>query len=365
MKLLVLAQIPPPMHGQSLMVQTLVTGLPAHGIAVHHINLGLSRDAADIGRWRLGKIFTVLVACARTVVARFQHGCDTLYYVPAPGKRGALYRDWLVMLLCRPFYKRVVLHWHAAGLGEWLASQATAPEHWFTQFLLGQADVAIVLSENLRADAEALAPKNIIAVPNGIADPGASAGQQTATTGSPFQVLFLGLCCEAKGLFAAAEAVLAANRAVRALKAEPKFTLVAAGEFSDFPTGSRFEDLCANHPSALRYVGPVQGVEKARLFRESNCLCLPTNYPPEGQPLVLLEAMAHDLPIVATCWGAIPDTLPPEALLVEPGDTEALTLALIQLHKNPPPPDVFRRHFLAHFTAEEHLVHLTDALQTL
>ena len=42
------------------------------------------------------------------------------YYVPAPGKRVALYRDWLVMLLCRPFFKNIILHWHAAGLAKWL-----------------------------------------------------------------------------------------------------------------------------------------------------------------------------------------------------------------------------------------------------
>ena len=45
---------------------------------------------------------------------------DTFYYVPAPGKPVAFYRDWLVMLLCRPFFKNIILHWHAAGLAKWL-----------------------------------------------------------------------------------------------------------------------------------------------------------------------------------------------------------------------------------------------------
>lgn len=363
MKLLVLAQTPPPLHGQSLMVETLVNGLPAHGIAVHHVNLGLSRDAADIGRWRPGKIFAVLGACARTVGARFRHGCDTLYYVPAPGKRSALYRDWMVMLLCRPFFPRLVLHWHAAGLSEWLAAQAILPELWLTKLLLGRADLSIILSDNLRADAELFAAKKIIAVPNGIADPCPNTRERTPAPADPFQVLFLGLCCEEKGLFAAAEAVLAANRAVRAPKAEPKFTLVAAGSFADFATGSRFKEMCAQHPVALQYAGHVYGVGKARLLLESHCLCLPTHYPPEGQPLVLLEAMAYDLPVVATRWRAIPDTLPPEAILVEPGDADALATALLELRKSPPAAGVFRRHFLTHFTADRHLAGLAHALR--
>jgi glycosyltransferase involved in cell wall biosynthesis len=361
MKLLVLAQTPPPVHGQSVMVSTLVAGLPARGIAVEHVNLGLSRDAADIGRWRPGKFFALLGACMRAVAARRRAGADTLYYVPAPGKRGALYRDWLVMLLCRPFYKRVVLHWHAAGLADWLATRGRGWERWLSHRLLGGADLALVLSDCLRADADAFAPKKIRTVPNGIPDPGHDRDRQANAAG-PFQVLFLGLCCEEKGLFAAAAAVLAANRAVRAPKAGPRFTLVAAGAFADFPTARRFDDLCAQHPAALRYAGQVQGAAKEELLTASNCLCLPTTYPLEGQPLVLLEAMAHDLPVVATRWRAIPDTLPPEAILVEPGDAEALTQALLQLRREPPPAGVFRRHFLAHYTTEQHLAALAAAL---
>ena len=358
MKLLVLAQTPPPLHGQSLMVQTLVAGLPAHGVAVHHVNLGLSRDAADIGRWRLGKFFAVLGACARAVAGRFRHGCDTLYYVPAPGKRGALYRDWIVMLLCRPFFNRLVLHWHATGLGEWLASGATAPERWVTQLLLGRADLSIVLAEALRGDAVALRAKKIAVVANGIADPLAGAEPPKRPPVAPFQVLFLGLCSEEKGLFATADAVLAANQSAE----RAAFALTAAGPFPDAETERRFASLAAANPAALRHAGFVSGAAKTELLKRSHCLCLPTCYPLEGQPLVLLEAMAHDLPIIATRWRGIPETLPPEAILVEPGDGTTLTAALVALQKNPPTTDAFRRHFLAHFTAEKHLTALAMAL---
>jgi glycosyltransferase involved in cell wall biosynthesis len=358
MKLLVLAQTPPPIHGQSLMVQTLLTGLPGHGIEVHHVNLGLSRDAADIGRWRLGKIAAVLDACLHTVVARFRHGCDTLYYVPAPGKRGALYRDWVVMLLCRPFFKRLVLHWHAPGLGEWLDTRATAPERALTQLLLGRAALSIVLAGSLRGDAEKLRARKIAVVANGIADPNPPV-RPSRSEKAPFEVLFLGLCDEAKGLFDLADAVLAANRQA----GTDSCRLTAAGAFPDSATAQRFATLTEKHPRMVRHMGFVDGEDKQRLLRDSDCLGLPTRFPNEGQPLVLLDAMAHDLPVVATRWRGIPETLPPEAALVEAHNIEALAQALVQLRKNPPPAGVFRRHFLAHYTAEQHLARLAEALR--
>jgi glycosyltransferase involved in cell wall biosynthesis len=359
MKLLVLAQTPPPLHGQSLMVATLVAGLPAHGVEVHHVNLRLSRDIADIGRWHAGKMLAVLDACLSAIVLRFRHGCDTLYYIPAPGKRGALYRDWVVLLLCRPFFRRLVLHWHASGLADWLVRHATAPERAITRRLLGGADLSVVLGAGLQADARAFAPHTIAIVPNGIADPGG--GERPAPpAAAPWQVLFLGLCSEEKGLFAAAAAVLAANR----LSAAPAFVLTAAGSFPDPASARRFAELCAANPATLRYAGPVSGAAKDRLLRTSHCLCLPSRYPAEGQPLVLLEAMAHDLPIVASRWRAIPDTVPAAALLVEPGDDAALAAALVQLRRHPPAPGIFRRHYLEHYTVPAHLATLAAALDS-
>lgn len=362
MKLLVLAQIPPPLHGQSIMVKTLVEGLPARGVELHHVNLRLSRDAADIGGWRPGKLLAVLDACWHAVAARLLHGCDTLYYVPAPGKRGALYRDWAVMLLVRPFFKKLVLHFHNGGLGDWLATRATPPERWISRLLLGRADLAIILGENLRADAAALGAQSIAIVPNGIADPCADTTPPPLPPvgAGPFEVLFLGLCTEEKGLFAAAEAVLAANAQAGA----PAFRLTAAGPFVTASERARFAALSAAHPDTLQHAGFAAGEAKRLLFARSHCLCLPTRYAHEAQPLVVLEALAHDRPVIASRWRALPEMVPPACgRLVPPGDGAALTAALLGLHDAPPAPGLCRAHFLAHGTEASHLDTLAAALR--
>ncbi|MGH7946398.1 MAG: hypothetical protein ACREF9_15515, partial [Opitutaceae bacterium] len=254
MKLLVLAQTPPPLHGQSLMVQTMVDGLPAYGIALHHLNLRLSRDTGDIGRWRTGKAWATFVIAIRALHARFTHGCNTLYYVPAPAKRGALYRDWLVLLICRPAFRFLVLHWHAAGLGEWLLHHAHPIERCISRLLLGRAHLAIVLGEGLRKDAAALDPRRIAVVRNGIADPCPGFTRVAVTNREHFKAIFVGLCSREKGVLATAAAVLEANRADKTSVRQP-VQLIVAGDFPDEATSREFHALANASSGAVRHAG--------------------------------------------------------------------------------------------------------------
>lgn len=364
MKLLVLAQTPPPVHGQSVMVQALVHGLPRVGVPVHHVNLRLSQDSQDVGRWRIGKVFTTLGSALRTIHARFTQHCDTLYYVPAPpGKRGALYRDWALMFFCRPFFRRCVLHWHAVGLGEWLHESATGFERVITRILLGRADLAIVLGDALRSDAEQLRPRRIAVIPNGVPAPPAPG---PAPQPRPFRLLFLALCSEEKGLFAAAASVLETNRRCGSSDASPAFVLTAAGPFDRSDTADRFHRLCGEHPNVFRHAGTVTGPAKSALFADTHAFVFPTRYAAEGMPLVALEALAHDRPIIATNWRALTDVVTPDVgLLTPPGNDAALAAALLRMRDHPPPPKACRTRFLNHFTLERHLAALATALRAL
>ena len=73
--------------------------------------------------------------------------------------------------------------------------------------------------------------------------------------------------------------------------------------------------------------------------------------------------MAYDLPIIATRWSAIPDMLPPAAILVERGDANELLAAINRLAEKSPPPGVLRQHYLAHYTTDRHLQRLAKVLQ--
>jgi glycosyltransferase involved in cell wall biosynthesis len=276
MKLLVFAHVPPPHHGQSYMVQLMLQGFggdhrkrrksfvprhPAgdvHGIECCHVNNRLSQRLEDIGEFRGGKLFLLLAHCLEAIWCRYRYGVTNFYYIPAPGKRSALYRDWLVMLLCRPFFKHFILHWHAAGLAKWLETAAQMRTRALTFRGAKHTDLSIVLSRYNLADADKLLPRRVRVVSNGIPDPCPHfdeeiqsrrrarfalrtrllAGEKVqpdelTKAGQPqtVRVLYLAHCMREKGLFDAMQAVQIANRTLRAQDAVVRLKLIAAGSF--------------------------------------------------------------------------------------------------------------------------------------
>ncbi len=410
MKLLVFAHTPPPHHGQSYLVQLMLEGLggdhrranptraassaaaDSYGVECYHVNARLSKRLEDIGEWRGGKLLLLVLRCLEAIWCRVRYGVTNLYYIPAPGKRSALYRDWLFMLICRPFFKRLILHWHAAGLAKWLETSVLVRTRAMTYRLMKRADLSIVLSNYNVADAEKLLPRRVRVVSNGVPDPcpdfaeavlprrqkrfaararllaGENLGTDDFQTAGPdlhlVKVLFLAHCTREKGLFAAAEAVRLANRACASRYAPVRMLLLAAGSFVTPEEKSEFDQLLADpeYGEAVQYRGFVTGDEKLRLLRESDLFCFPTCYPSENQPVNLIEAMAFGLPVVTTRWRSLPEMLP----LGYPGLVggqmpESIAAALLALMTRDTGEDL-RKTFLERYTLERHLTGLAKAL---
>ena len=398
MKLLVFAHTPPPHHGQSYMVQLMLAGLggdarrnksaapPALGIECYHVNARFSRGLADIGEFQGAKIFLIFWFCLQAVWLRCRYDVKHFYYVPAPGKRVALYRDWLIMFLCRPFFKTVILHWHAAGLAKWLETETTISARAVTYRFFRPVDLSLVLSRYNFADAEKLLSHKIRVVNNGIPDPCADFAQviqprrresfltrQKIFTGEKtvapltVKILFLAHCTREKGLFAAAAAVLRANRSLAVRGLPVRLQLTAAGNFVTDAEKAEFDRLMqdAAFAAAVAHVGFVSGERKAALYREADLFLFPTQYLGENQPVNLIEAMAFGLPIVTTRWRSLPEMLPPNtAGLVAGQDTEELAAAILKVLVEESG-EQMREHFTAHFTLERHLAELAAALRSV
>lgn len=83
--------------------------------------------------------------------------------------------------------------------------------------------------------------------------------------------------------------------------------------------------------------GAKYGEEKNAIMEQSDAFLFPTSYHNECFPLVLLEAMQHALPIIATPVGAIPDIVEDgvNGILVPERDPEALASAMKSLMDAP------------------------------
>lgn len=341
------------------MVQLMLEILPraAPEIEVHHVNLALSPSGADIGRWQPRKLLAARRALrtAHGKIAKF--ACDALYYVPAPGKRIALWRDVMLLRSLRPQVSQLILHWHASGLGRWLETAASGWEQRAAQRVLGQAELSIALADSLQSDVEKLNPRRSVSVPNGISDPFADVDppqRREKTKHDPVQILFLGAGSAAKGLF----------RTIGALEHLPaRYSVTFAGNFVDQGAAHQFSEAANRFAGRVHHAGFVDHTSRRQLLRESDVVAFPTTYEHEAFPLVLIEALAADLPIVTTRWRAIPDLLPTNFNgFVEPDSPADIARAIERSVTHHP---AHRAYFLDHYTADHFGQAMARALRQL
>jgi glycosyltransferase involved in cell wall biosynthesis len=364
-------------------------------IACYHVNARLSNKLEDIGNLRFGKLLLLLGYCLRAIWYRFRYGVTNFYYVPAPGKRSALYRDWMVMFVCRPFFKKLILHWHAAGLATWLETVVQMRFRSLTYRLMKQVDLSIVLSRYNRADAEKLFSRQIKVVGNGIPDPCPEfadevlprrkarfaarrkllSGQTLTeedlkdTGGSPqiVRVLYLAHCTREKGLFDALAGVALASQRLAERRFPVCLRLLVAGTFVTNHEKIQFDQLAAQPGMSdlVQYYGFVSGAQKNQLLREADLFCFPTYYENENQPVNLIEAMAFGLPILTTRWRSLPELFPANySGLVDIRSPEQVANVMPALMTGEAG-DGFREIFLRNFTLERHLAGLADAFTQL
>lgn len=407
MKLLVFAHTPPPLHGQSYMVQLMLGGFggdrcgkPANpgndlGIECFHVDTRLSRRLEDIGGFQGMKLLRLMFYCFEAIYYRFRYGVENFYFIPAPGKKSALYRDWMVLFICRPFFKRIILHWHAAGLGKWLETSVQMPARTLTYHLAKRADLSIVLSRYNVADAEKLMPQKVRVVSNGIADPCPEFRQKVLprriarfaarelllagktlspenlheTGGDPqvVRLLFLAHCMEDKGLFDAMHAVVLANRTLAEQRATLRFKLMVAGTFVTAEERAQFDRLISDpeFEPAVEYLGFVSGASKDRALQQTDLFVFPTYYLGENQPVNLIEAMAYGIPIITTRWRSLSEMLPPDYPgLVSIRSPEKIAAAMLNV-MTMETGEGFRQMYLARFTLDAHLLKLAEAIRSV
>ena len=352
--ILIVGPTPPPYHGVAMAIQTLLDSKLHESFEVQHLELADRRGIGHVNKPDLHDVLLFLRQWFRLLTLLIYHRPRVVYFVVCQSTVGVI-RDSLFVWPARLFGAKVVAHLHGGGFQDWYTHR-WFPMRWYARALMRTVNQAIVLGESLRGQFDGLvASERIAVVPNGIPDCG------VGCVGMPrlrrrWQVLFLNTLNKMKG----AEVLLEAIALVVQQQTDVEF--VFAGPWSHDEHRREAEAYIAAHQLAafITFTGQVAGEKKCALLHSADLFVFP-GIQQEGQPLVVLEAMAAGLPILFTNRGCLGETLHDgeSGIEVLPGDARALAGQIQQLLGRP---DEMRRlganarvKFEQEYTLDRHL----------
>lgn len=243
-----------------------------------------------------------------------------------------LHRAAMDMLVARRAGGKTILHIHGAAFDKFHAQAGILGRRMIAWFLT-RADRVVALSERWRDKLLEMAPKaKVTVVENAISIPTVDPIQEHD---GPCRFLLMAKMDDWKGiddLLDAAAYLRAGDCDFELVLAGPPGT---AGDAAGLGAKIRNNDLTGQ----VRYVGTVEGEEKAALFRWADVYVQPSHH--EGLPISMLEALVHGLPVVATNVGACPEVITDgrEGVLLSPHRPDRLAATMYALACNP-----LRRH---------------------
>jgi glycosyltransferase involved in cell wall biosynthesis len=357
--ILIIGQTPPPYGGQALMIQELVRA-DFRTIRTYHVRMGFSDSMSALGRIGVRKILHLLTVVTRALHLRFRHKIRVLYYPPAGPTPAAILRDVVLLLVLRPFFRRVIFHFHAVGVSDYFRSKP-ATLRLLTRAAYGRPDAAIQNSVLAADDVAFFRARRVSIIANGLPDaaPPDYAGSDTSATA---RVLFVGAISEVKGTMLLLEAArqLAAGRS--------DFSVRFMGEFISRSYERKVREFCRENglDGVVSFLGLRVDGAKWEVFRDSDILCLPSFLESFGN--VLVEGMMFRLPVVATPVGGAPDIIVHEVTgLLSDHSPSALAGALERLIADRGLREAMgragRERYLERFTLKKHLARMEAALR--
>lgn len=235
--------------------------------------------------------------------------------------KGSFYRKYYVTKLSKKYSKKVIIHLHGSEFKDFYNCGDSKRKKQIRE-LFSIADASIVLGEDWKNFILSIVPKaNVIVINNAVPLPDI----ETKKIGKTRTFLFLGALIQRKG-------VVDLLNAVKQMKNQDvsNFRLLIAGVGGEEERLKEY--VKANElQSYVRFLGWITKEQKPELLKKADVLVLPSYN--EGLPIAILEAMSYGLPIISANVGSIAEAVKENenGFLIEPGDVDALTCAMIKL----------------------------------
>ncbi|MFB2938664.1 glycosyltransferase family 4 protein [Aerosakkonemataceae cyanobacterium BLCC-F154] len=254
----------------------------------------------------------------------FIHGVDVVHLHVS--ERGSVIRKSLFLLIAWLLNKPVIMHTHGS---EFHIFHSRLPKigKLMVNWVMQNSAILIVLSENWKnfyIQTCQVKPEKVLVLPNPVTVP---LEVPERKNNGEIKISFLGKINDRKGVFDLLSAF-----ALLPPEFKQKSRLIVAGSGEEEKADKLIKLLSLEENVEL--TGWLNSVQRDRLLAETDIFVLPSYN--EGLPMALLEAMSWGIPVITTPVGGIPEvvTHKQNGLLVDPGDTEQLKVALELLVKD-------------------------------
>lgn len=297
-RIVIAGQLPPPVGGQAVMIGRLVAQMKMRpNVRAEHLPFYFTRTTSDARRFNLGKVVELIAVLVRLVRLRMEGQIDLLIYPTGGPQLMPVLRDIVLLPFIHLASRRVVIHFHAAGIAEkWEGLPAAI--RWALRLCHRPVRGAIVQTQFGRRDPECLGIAEIRIVPHAVED---HRGAQPRGWGDPLRaisLLYVGHLCPDKGTPALIQVVAR----LREMGLPVELSLV--GECLAPWSEQDLRQAVMDHKleRVVNCPGPLRGSPKWDSYAAADLFVFPSLAPYESFGLVMVEAMMWALPIVATDW---------------------------------------------------------------
>ena len=297
-KILFILHLPPPVHGSSMVGQYIKDSeIINTSFETNYINLSTSKTVNEIGKKPFVKVSRYVKILFQVIISLIKHN-PKIVYLAITAKGVGFYKDFPIVLITKLFSKKLVLHYHNKGV----CKNQHRPFDNLLYHILFKNTKIILLSERLYEDvSKYVKNEDVFFCPNGIQVIN-SEEKISPTNNSVPQILFLSNLIASKGVYELLDALKILN------DNNVKFHCNFVGGEGDISLSQLNQKInILNLQEYVTYLGKKYGADKYKIFQLSDIFVFPTFYHNECFPLVLLEAMQFELPIISSNEGGIPD----------------------------------------------------------
>ncbi|PWA04884.1 glycosyltransferase family 4 protein [Flavobacterium psychrotolerans] len=300
LKILVIGQTPPPYGGQIIHIGKIVTILENNDFDFRLIRMNFSEEMNETGKFSYLKIWKLFKLILSVIKNLLSYRPDYVYYPPSGNEKAPVYRDIIVLFLIRLFRFKIIFHFHAGGISDIYPKLNFIVQKLF-RFVFFQPNYSICMSKAGEKDPLFVESKEIVIIPYGVEDLKLSTDVNYKNPNNNFQVLFVGICRETKGIIDFVSVIEKANKLDNRIVGR-----IVGKIFSEIE-----EDVIQKGISKgiINFEGVKIGKEKNAIFCECDLFLFPTFFEHENFPTVNLEAFSSGMPVISTKWRGVVDQI--------------------------------------------------------